>query len=77
MAGNHYPASLQWAVRDAQLMDDPEFRAQLAEYRCSPLRLLDYINRSSRACDELRLYDASDGYTRSVSFGYMGFVAHS
>lgn len=73
---SEYPASLQWAVRESQLMSDPEFKRSLAEYRCSPLRLLDYINREGRALDALRLYDASEGYTKTVNLGHMGFVAH-
>ena len=71
-----YPPSLQWAVRDSALTEDKDFKKQLAEYRCSPIRLLDYINRESDARDALRLYDASEGYTKTVSFRYMGFVAH-
>jgi hypothetical protein len=69
-----YPPGLQWAVRESKLLDDPEFKRQIREYRCSPIRLLDYCNRSASAHDALRLYDASEGYTKTVNLGNCGFV---
>lgn len=72
-----YPPELQWAVREAKLMDDPQFQLQLREFRCSPLRLLDYMERSGRAKGALELYDRTEGYTKSWSCNEFGFVKKS
>lgn len=71
-----YPKSLAWAARDANLTLDQEYLRSIREYRCSPIRLLDYINRQANARDALDLYDMSDGYTKTVSLGFCGFVAN-
>lgn len=72
-----YPPELHRFVRDAHLTDDPGFQQQLAEYRCSPIRLLEFLNREAEARDRLDLFDLSEGWTKTARLGdYMGFVPH-
>lgn len=71
----HYPPSLKWAMDDAYLTADPHYVQSIEEYRCSPIRLLEYINREGRARDALDLYDLTDGHTRTANLGSRcGFV---
>lgn len=77
-AASHYPPSLKWAVDDAHLTKDPHYVQSIMEYRCSPIRLLEYINREYRARDALDLYDLSEGYTKTVRLhSGCGFVANA